>query len=131
MPKLLLSQDWIKEYGDLWNQTPEATGGTSDLTMTIIFQLAEDPENRRAQLDVNHGHVVYAGPVKGDKEPDFVLTAKVDVWREFADGKLRAQKALMRKKLKFEGPLFVALGHLSGLEAGLKLFGAVSDTDWT
>lgn len=128
--KQLFSEQWIKEYGELWNQTPEATGGTADLTMTIVFQLAEDPDNRRAQVDVKEGHVVYAGPVRQPSDPDFVLTADLQAWRDFGDGKLRAQKALMRKKLKFDGPLMVALSHLSGLEAALRLFGGVSDTEW-
>ncbi len=120
----------MKEYGELWNQTPAATGGTADLTMAIVFQLEEDPDNRRAQVDIKEGHVVYAGLVQEPSNPDFVLTAKLDVWRQFADGKLRAQKAIMLKKLKFDGPLMVALSHLPGLEAALRLFGEVSDTEW-
>ncbi|AII11491.1 SCP2 sterol-binding domain-containing protein [Rhodococcus opacus] len=131
MTKKLLSEDWIKEYGELWNQAPETTGGTADLTITIIYRLAEDPDSRRAQLDIKEGIVVYAGAVQDDKTPDFVLTAKLDVWRQFADGKLRAQRALMMKKLKFDGPLMVALSHIPGLEAALGLFGRVTDTEWS
>ncbi|QHE73790.1 MULTISPECIES: SCP2 sterol-binding domain-containing protein [Rhodococcus] len=131
MTKQLLSEEWIKEYGELWNATPETTEGTSDLTVTIVYRVAEDTDNRRAQINVKNGEVVYAGAVQEDKEPDFTLTAKLDVWRQFADGKLRAQKAIMMKKLKFDGPLLVALSHLSGLEAALWLFGRVTETEWS
>lgn len=130
MTKQLLSEEWIREYGERWNETPGTREGTSDLTMTVVFRLAEDPDNRRAQVDVKDGEVIYAGSVQDGKDPDFTLTAKTDVWRQFADGKLRAQKAIMMKKLKFDGPMMVALSHLSGLEAALRLFGDVTDTDW-
>lgn len=131
MTKQLLSEEWIREYGQLWNETPGTREGTSDLSMTVVFQLAEDPDNRRAQVDIKDGEVIYAGSVQDGKDPDFTLTAKTDVWRQFADGKLRAQKAIMMKKLKFDGPMMVALSHLSGLEAALRLFGDVTDTDWS
>lgn len=129
MTKQLLSEEWIKEYAELWNETPATRDGTSDLTVSVVYRLAEDPDNRKAQINIKEGEVVYAGSTVDDK-PDFVLTAKTDIWRQFGDGKLRAQKAITLKKLKFDGPLMVALSHITALEAALRLFGSVTETEW-
>lgn len=131
MTKNILSEEWIKEYGALWNDTREIVDDTADLTMTVIYRLAEDPENRRAQIDVKDGEVVYAGSVRDDATPDFTLTAKIDVWQQLGAGKLGAKRAITMQKVKFQGPLTVALSHLSGLEGALRLFGRVSDTEWS
>lgn len=80
MPKQLLSEEWIKEYGELWNETKETREGTSDLTISVVYRIAEDSD-RQAQINVKDGEVVYAGAVQEDTEPDFLLTAKLDIWR--------------------------------------------------
>lgn len=126
----LLSVPWIEQYGKLWNSEPEIREGVEDLTMTIVWRVKEDPENRRAQIDVVNGEVVYAGEVRRD-DPEFVLTASAEHWRAFGEGTLRVQKALTFKKLKFEGNVMVALTHMAALEAALRLFGQVDGTDWS
>jgi putative sterol carrier protein len=126
----LLSEPWIEQYGKLWNEDPVIRQGLEDITTTIVYRVAEDPENRAGQLDVVNGEVVYAGVLRA-ADPEFLLTASVDNWRAFGDGKLRVQKALTFKKLKFEGPVMVALTHLSPLEAALRLFGSVDGTEWS
>jgi putative sterol carrier protein len=130
MPKELLSEEWITEYAALWNDEPTIREGVEDLSVTIVYRVAEDPEVRAAQIDLEKGEVVYAGPKKTET-PDFLLTATVENWRKFGTGDLRIQKALTFRKIKFEGPVMVALTHLQALEAALLLFGKVTDTAWS
>ncbi len=130
MGKALLSPEWIKEYGEHWNNTPATREGTSDLTMTIHYRLAED-HDRVGEIEVKDGEVVYAGSPQEGKKPDFLLTAKLDTWKELAEGKVGAKKAITLQKLKFQGPLMVALSHIGALEEAMRIFGRVSDTEWT
>lgn len=130
MSKPVMSSEWAQDYGELWNATPETRKGTSDLTMVIRYRLSEGPDNRVAQLNIESGECVYAGPPRDGEKPDFVLTAKLDVWKQLAAGELGAKKAITLQRLKFQGPLVVALNHLGALEAALKMVGSVDGMTW-
>jgi putative sterol carrier protein len=63
-------------------------------------------------------------------KPQFVLTATSEVWKRMGDGELPAAKAMVTRKVKFRGPMAVAMAHLPSLEAAMRMFGQVEDTDW-
>jgi putative sterol carrier protein len=129
MSTAVITPAWAQGYRELWNSTPETREGTSDLTMVLRYRLAEDPDNRVVQFNIKDGECVYAGE-PGSEKPDFVLTAKLDVWKQLAEGAIGAKKAITMQKLKFQGPLVVALSHLSALEAALKMVGSVDAVTW-
>lgn len=125
----VLSPEWMKAYGDLWNNTEATREGLKKLSMVVEYRLAED-ESRAGQIEVSAGEVVRAGaPAEGVK-PDFLLTAKVDTWQRLGRGELPAAKAMVTRKVKFRGSMSVALANLPGLEAAMKMFGRL-DTDWS
>lgn len=126
----VLSPEWMKAYAELWNTTDATREGLKKLSMVVEYRLAED-ESRAGQIEVNAGEVVRAGaPAEGVK-PDFVLTAKVETWQRLGEGELPAAKAMVTRKVKFRGSMSVALANLPGLEAAMKMFGQIDDTDWS
>lgn len=128
MPKVL-SPEWMQEYGKLWNATPATRDGTAELSMVIEYRLAEDG-SRAGQFQVVNGSVTRAGePVDGVK-PDYVLTASTDVWRRLGSGELNPSRAIIGRKVKFRGPLNVAMAHLPALEEAMRMFGRVENTEW-
>lgn len=128
MPKVL-SPEWMDEYGRLWNSTPATREGTSDLNMTIEYRLAED-DSRAAQLRVVAGEVVRTGPPEQGVKPDYLVTANLDVFRRLGANELVPSKAILSRKVKFKGPLNIAMAHLPALEEALRMFGRVKGTDW-
>ena len=130
MPKKVLSPEWMKEYAELWNETPVTRDGTRDLTMVIEYRLKED-QTRAGQIHVVEGEAIYGGaPVEG-KKLDYLLTAKLEDWKRLGDGTLAPKPAIMFGTMKFKGSLMVALGHLPSLEEAMRMFGRIEDTDWT
>lgn len=119
----------MNEYADLWNRTDATRGGLSKLSMVIEYRLLE--EDRAGQIEIVNGEVVRAGAPAAGVKPDYVLTAKSEIWQQLGAGELPASKAMISRKVKFRGPMSVALAHLTSLEAAMRLFGQVQDTDWT
>lgn len=125
----VLSSEWMQSYATLWNSTEATRDGLKKLSMVIEYRLAED-EKRAGQIEVVNGEVVRAGEPAPGVKPEFVLTAGSDVWKRLGDGDLAAAKAMVTRKVKFRGPMAVAMAHLPSLEAAMRMFGQVEDTDW-
>jgi putative sterol carrier protein len=125
----VLSPEWMKSYAQLWNDTEATREGLKKLSMVIEYRLAED-EKRAGQIQVVNGEVVRAGAPADGVKPEFVLTAKAEDWQRLGAGELAAAKAMVTRKVKFRGPMAVAMANLPSLEAAMKMFGEIDDTDW-
>ena len=125
----VLSPDWMQSYASLWNSTDATREGLKKLSMVIEYRLSED-EKRAGQIEVVNGEVVRAGEPAPGVKPQFVLTAASDTWKRLGDGDLQTAKAMVTRKVKFRGPMSVAMAHLPSLEAAMRMFGQVDDTDW-
>ncbi|MCV7070459.1 SCP2 sterol-binding domain-containing protein (plasmid) [Mycolicibacterium rufum] len=68
-------------------------------------------------------------PIEGHK-PDFVLTATAAVWRRVSEGEVGVASAIATRKIKFVGPIKVAMAHMAVLSAGLSLVGQVDGLVW-
>jgi len=130
MSKALLSPEWMESYAELWNNTDATREGLKKLSMVIEYRLVED-EKRAGQLEVVNGEAVRAGAPAPGVKPQYVLTAKAEDWKRLGSGELPAAKAMVARKVKFRGPMAVAMAHLSSLEAAMRMFGQVENTDWT
>jgi putative sterol carrier protein len=119
----------MKSYASLWNSTDATREGLKKLSMVIEYRLSED-EKRAGQIEVVNGEVVRAGEPAAGVKPQFVLTAAADTWKRLGDGDLPAAKAMVTRKVKFRGPMAVAMAHLPSLEAAMRMFGQIDDTDW-
>jgi putative sterol carrier protein len=129
MGKALLSDEWMQDYARLWNETPIIREGLAKLSMLIEYRLSEDP-SRVGQIEVVNGEVVNSGAPAPGRKPEYILTAKAEDWKRLGDGDLPAAKAMVTRKVKFRGPMAVAMAHLPSLEAAMQTFGKVQDTDW-
>lgn len=129
MGKAVLSEEWMQDYAELWNTTPATREGLEKLSMLIEYRLTED-ESRAGQIEVVNGEVVKAGAPEPGRKPEFVLTAKADDWRKLGAGEMQTAKAMVTRKVKFRGPMSVAMAHLPSLEAAMQMFGRIPDTDW-
>jgi putative sterol carrier protein len=125
----VLSPEWMEQYAEEWNATPATRDGTKKLSMVIEYRLAED-DSRAGQFEVAEGKVVRAGsPVEGVK-PDYRGTAATEIWKKLGDLELDPSRAILSRKVKFKGPLNVALAHLGALEEAMRMFGRIDGTDW-
>ncbi|WP_230493347.1 SCP2 sterol-binding domain-containing protein, partial [Mycobacterium intracellulare] len=125
----LMSPEWARAYRGLWNGSPEIQQGAKELTMLIEWRV-EGESDRMSQLEIKEGEAVYGGgPIEG-RTPDFVLTATASKWRRVAAGEISVANAIATRKIKFVGPVKVAMSHLPVLSAGLRLVGEVDGLDW-
>lgn len=129
MSKAVLSEEWMQDYAKLWNETPETREGLSKLSMLIEYRLSDDT-SRAGQIEVVNGEVVSSGAPAPGRKPEYVLTATAADWKRLGHGELATAKAMVTRKVKFRGPMAVAMAHLPSLEAAMHIFGRVEDTDW-
>lgn len=122
-----LSPEWASAYRQLWNATPQTREGGKDLDMLIEWRLTN---GRAAQVEIKQGEAIYGGVPLPERKPEFVLTATTDVWRRVATGEVSAGNAIMTRKIKFVGPVKVAMAHMPVLSRGLTLAGEVDGLDW-
>jgi putative sterol carrier protein len=52
------------------------------------------------------------------------------VWRRVSEGELGVSSAIATRKIKFVGPIKVAMAHMAVLSAGLRLVGQVDGLVW-
>lgn len=128
-PVKFLSTEWAEAYRNLWNTTSTTREGAKDLDMLIEWRIAGE-DGRSAQIDIKQGEAVYGGSRLPDRRPDFVLTATTAVWRRVANGEISAGSAIMTRKIKFVGPVKVAMAHMPVLSRGLTLAGDVDGLEW-
>lgn len=125
----LMSPEWAHAYRDLWNASPEIRQGATELTMVIEWQV-QGASDRVSHLEIKEGEAIYGGaPIKG-RQPDFVLIATASTWRRVAAGEIKVANAIATRRIKFVGPVKVAMSHLPVLSAGLRLVGDVEGLDW-
>lgn len=122
-----LSVEWAETYRELWNATPTTRDGTKELDMLIEWRV---PDGRAAQIDIKQGEAVYGGAPLPERKPDFILTATTAVWKKVATGEISAGNAIMARKIKFVGPVKVAISHMPALSRGLTLAGEVDGLEW-
>lgn len=124
----LLSEEWMKVYMDLWNKNDKAIEGTKGMDILVEMSVT-DRDRSPVQIHVDKDGIAdYVGPVRDDREPDFILRAPTETWRKVGAKEIGVKRAVMGP-IKFKGSLTNALKHFSGLEAALHLFGDVP-TDW-
>jgi len=126
----VLSEEWMKSYAELWNSSQTIRDGLKKLSMIIDYRLEEDTA-RVGQLEVVNGEVVRSGAPASGIKAEYVLTAKAEDWKRLGTGELPTAKAMVTRKVKFRGPMSVAMAHLPSLDAAMKLFGQVDETDWS
>lgn len=125
----LMSPEWARAYRDLWNGSAEIRQGAKELTMLIEWRV-QDANDQVSQLEITDGEAVYGGVQIEGRKPDFVLTATANVWHRVAEGEIGVATAIATRKIKFVGPVKVAMANMAVLGAGLRLVGQVDGLVW-
>ncbi|KDE97327.1 putative sterol carrier protein [uncultured Mycobacterium sp.] len=125
----VMSPEWAQAYRHLWNGSAEIRQGAKDLTMLIEWRV-QDADDQVAQLEIADGEAIYGGSQIEGRKPDFVLTATSNVWHRVAEGEIGVASAIATRKIKFVGPIKVAMANMAVLSAGLRLVGQVDGLVW-
>lgn len=140
---VLMGPDWAQQACAAWNQNKILTGdlATSGWAKNdkgrgykIIRVYRQDcPESPRAELRfadkagkascISGGNATEA-PLNGDA--DYLMWAETERWLQMGKGSYGPMRAMMFGRLKFEGPMWEAMGNMGPFEQFLLLIGQVA-----
>jgi len=102
------SSEYLEEAKKKTNSDEEYLELAKDEYASYTFVIKAEPE-KGVDRDLVVGYVVDDGRIDdiwlGERETDFTITGKYEVWVKVLLGKLGATKALMMRKLKVTGDL--------------------------
>lgn len=103
-----LSDDWLAEAGRALAADRDLAAATSDLELTIAYEVTGTPDGKRTYaLEFDHGTVtLHRTP---PPEPQVTFTLDYDTAAEIARGELSAQVAFMQGRLKLGGDVNVLI----------------------
>jgi putative sterol carrier protein len=107
------SEEWIKEYADRINQSPEyrEASATWEGDIAYVFEAEPDkgvPQEVWAWLDLWHGECrgwKYGIPQEEGERSKFIIRAPYSRWKEVIRKELDPVKGMMQGKLKLKGDL--------------------------
>ena len=138
----LMSPDWAQQACAAWNEQPALTdelgtsgwaGNNKDRGYKVLHVYRKDcPESARVELRIEHetdkASCVYGGPVQNqelDSDVDYLMYADTQRWQEMGAGKYGPMRAMMFRRLRFEGPKWEAMRNMGPFEQFLLLVGKV------
>jgi len=123
-----LSEEWIKQYAEVWNNDEELVSGLKGFNATIKYFI-DGSDQPPVYIKVEDGKVVEAGLAEEGKEYDFEMWASIDNWKKLATGELGPKKAMMFRKLKFKGDMATAMAKMGPFSRSLQDMSKVP-TEW-
>lgn len=142
----VMSPQWAEQMCSAWNADPVLTGklvesgwvkndaGRGHKTMQIWRSDCQNSARVEMRIALKDGRAqcVYggsAGTQPLDRGTDYQMWAESPRWREMGAGDYGPMKAMMLKRLEFDGPRFEAMGNMGPFENFLRLVGKVPG-DW-
>jgi putative sterol carrier protein len=143
---VMMSADWGKEACEAWNKDPVLTDklvesgwvkndkGRGFKVMQVYRSDCGDKATTEMRIALKDGKAmcVYGGAVETAKlegGADYVMNAETVRWTEMGKGEYGPMRGMMSGRLKFDGPMFEAMGNMGPFENFLLLVGKVpSDT---
>ena len=144
---VFMSAEWAGQACDAWNRDPVLTDklvesewvdndGKRGFKVMQIYRL-DCPTSPRVEMRVSKKDgkalCVYGGKVetaKLDSGMDYVMYADTSRWEEMGRGDYGPMRAMMFRRLKFDGPMMEAMGNMGPFANFLLLTGKVA-TDRT
>lgn len=141
-PVTLMSPEWAKQACAAWNEQPALSDelGTSgwarnnqDRGYKVLHVYRKDcPDSARVELRIEHqadkASCVYGGPAENqelDTDLDYLMYADSRRWQEMGAGKYGPMRAMMFRRLRFQGPKWEAMRNMGPFEQFLLLVGKV------
>ena len=130
---VFMDGEYAKALYEAWNKTPQLSEqlGKSESWVAVperkLFLYREDcGDAKQIQLTIkNEGGkavCVYGGPAKDKRgKDDFLMYAETKRWLEMGRKEYGPMKAMMLRRLKFEGPKGVAMKNMGPFEAFLDM----------
>jgi putative sterol carrier protein len=144
---ILMSPEWAQQACAAWNEQPALTEelGSSgwaennkDRGYKVLHVYRKDcPDSPIVELRIEHREgkatCAYGGPVENqvlDTDADYLMYADTRRWQEMGAGRYGPMRAMMFRRLRFEGPKWEAMRNMGPFEQFLLLVGKV-DSDLT
>lgn len=141
-----MSPQWAEQMCRAWNGEAALTdalvesgwirndGGRGFKTMQIWRADCQDSARIEMRIVLKEGKAqcVYGGAAGAqplDRGADYQMWAETPRWREMGAGEYGPMKAMMFKRLEFDGPKLEAMGNMGPFERFLRLVGQVPG-DW-
>ena len=103
-----LSDDWLTEAGRVLAADRDLAAATSDLELTIAYEVTGTPDGKRTYaVEFDHGRVTLHPTAP--PSPQVTFTLDYDTAAEIARGELPAQVAFMQGRLKLGGDVTVLI----------------------
>jgi len=130
---VFMDEEYAKALCEAWNKTSQLSEqlGKSESWIAVperkLFLYREDcGDAKQIQLTIkNEGGkavCVYGGPAKDKRgKDDFLMYAETKRWLEMGRKEYGPMKAMMLRRLKFEGPKGVAMKNMGPFEAFLDM----------
>ncbi len=119
-----LSHEWVKAYGELWNNNQELAKGLKKFNNLIEYRY-EDKDLAPVQIDVENGKCIYAGPKVKGREPDFEIWATTQNWENIIAGEQGVRSAMLTKKLGFNGSMITAMKYMSDFQKSIEMMSQI------
>ena len=137
-----MSEEYAKEFCNLWNKTEDLTEGLADWSKNIregkeyrtIAFYRTDCGGKEKAIEVHivpkNGKAicVYGGKAV-DPNPDFLMYTTTEKWKELADGEFGFMGMGIMTKMTFEGSKMEAMKNMGPFKAFLLNLGKVPHTD--
>lgn len=137
-----MSVGWAKLACEAWNAEPVLTGGLAESGWAkndakrgfklIQIYRSDCPQSARVELRIaeqdGKARCTYGGALqdaKLDSAVDYVMYASTERWQEMGRGEYGPMRAMMFKRLQFDGPMLEAMGNMAPFESFLLLVGKV------
>lgn len=141
-----MSAQWAEQMCSAWNAEPVLTdklaesgwikndAGRGFKTMQVWRSDCDKSAHVELRIALKDGKAqcVYGGALGTqafDRGADYQMWAQTARWKEMGAGEYGPMKAMMFKRLEFDGPKFEAMGNMGPFESFLRLVGKVPG-DW-
>jgi len=94
------TQEFFKQAEDLLNNDPKLVGTLAGIETSILLRCDNRDESYVVKLASGHVSTKSADP---QEKTEFTLSATYDEWAKIARGEEKAQREIVRGKVKFTG----------------------------
>lgn len=118
-----LSETWIHQYGQVWNQNNTLRKSLENFSAVMNYRY-QDREIEPVQLTIKNGICIYSGKENGEKL-DFEMWATAENWKRIISGNIGIRSAMLTKKLGFKGSMITAMKHMSAFEDSIRMMSTI------
>jgi putative sterol carrier protein len=131
------SEEWMGEYRDLINKSPEYREAAHDWEGVLVYQFQAEPDKGLAEdvygwFDLWHGECREAKQVTAEEagKAEFTVSAPYSRWKQVMRKEIEPIKAVMQGHLKLKGDLAKAVRYTKASMLLQDIATSVPDTEF-